>query len=231
MWSWLDPLTAIAAIERLRPARPDVRLAFVGLNHPDPIARDAHAPLAAKAQATVRELGLDDVVLFRPRWLSRDEYVHHLMDADVAVSLHGPTLEGRFATRSRILDYLSAGLPVVCSAGDVMSVYVERRRLGTVVEAGDVDGCAQALDQLLDGERRRIAPEALETLLWSNVARPLVEYCVGGAPWAGRTQAHALLRAVRDYPTFLRSFLTIAGTHGVRHKITSRAAAALRRRV
>ncbi|HEX2087264.1 MAG TPA: glycosyltransferase, partial [Solirubrobacteraceae bacterium] len=178
IWSWLDPLTAIRAIELLRPARPDVRLAFVGLEHPDPAQRAAHAPLADEARAYVEERGLGEAVVFRPRWLDRDEFLDHLADADVGVSLHGDTLEGRFASRTRILDYLEAGLPVVASSGDAMAGFVERHGWGRVVAPGDAAACAAALDALTGGgQERRVDDDALAPLLWENVARPLVEFC------------------------------------------------------
>ena len=202
-WSWLDPVTAIAAVERLRPSRPDLKLAFVGLDHPDPVQRRSHEPVATAARAYVRDHGLEDAVVFRPEWLPREAYLEHLADADAGVSLHRPTLEGRYASRTRILDYLEAGLPVVCSAGDTMSDVVAQHGLGHVVAPGDVDACAAALDAATASPRRE--GSALESLLWRNVARPLVEFCVSRpepAPWSRR---EALLLAAREYPPFLRA--------------------------
>src|SRR3712207_7857570 len=53
-------------------------------------------------------------------------------------SLHAAGLEGRFASRTRVLDYLAAGLPVVCSSGDTMSDVVAAHGLGEVVPPQDV---------------------------------------------------------------------------------------------
>jgi glycosyltransferase involved in cell wall biosynthesis len=206
IWSWLDPLTAIRAVERLRPSRPDVRLAFVGLDHPDPAQRAAHAPLAAEARAYVEEHGLGDAVVFRPRWLEREDYLDHLADADVGVSLHGETLEGRFATRTRLLDYLEVGLPVAAASGDAMSDVVQRHDLGRVVAPGDADGLAAALDELIrPGAARRVDDAALEPLLWRNAARPLVEFCAAPPPPAKRRRAADVALVAREYPAFLRA--------------------------
>ena len=201
IWSWLDPLTAIRAVERLRPSRPDLKLAFVGLDHPNPVLRRAHGPLAAEAEAYVRDRGLEEVVAFRPRWLPREDFFAHLRDADVGLSLSGATLESRYASRTRVLDYLTAGLPVVCTRGDTMAELVDRHELGCVVDAADVGGVAAALDKLTEGEPRRVDDgAALEPLMWRNVARPLLEFCLSDEPGVRRTPRSSLALAARGYP-------------------------------
>ena len=215
IWSWLDPLTAIRAVERLRPSRPDLKLAFVGLDHPNPVLRRAHGPLAAEAEAYVRDRGLGAMVAFRPRWLSRDDFFAHLRDADVGLSLNGATLESRYASRTRVLDYLMAGLPVVCTRGDTMAELVDRHELGCVVEAADVDGVAGALDRLTRGEPRKIDDHgALEPLMWRNVARPLLEFCLGDEPAVRRTRRSSLAVA-RGYPAFLSAVYRTEGAGGL----------------
>jgi glycosyltransferase involved in cell wall biosynthesis len=228
LWSWLDPLTAIRAVERLRPARPDLKLAFVGLDHPDPRQRRAHEPRAAAASRYVRERGLEGTVAFRPRWLARNEYLEHLRDADVGVSLHADTLEGRYASRTRVLDYLAVGLPVVCTRGDTMSELVTAHALGEAVAASDVEACSAALDRLTSAPRRVDPTAALAPLRWTNVAQPLVDFCLDGRP---QTPASAAWRdAARDYPAFLRAVRAAGGSGAIRRAALARAAGVLRRR-
>jgi len=204
MWSWLDPLTAIRAVERLRPSRPDLRLVFVGFEHPDPVQRAAHKAVASAARAYVEERGLGDAVVFRPRWLGRDEYLDHIADADVGLTLHAETLEGRFASRTRVLDYLDARVPVLAARGDAMSEFVERHGLGRVVAPGDAADCAAALDALTAGpERIRIDDAALAPLLWRNVARPLSDFCADPPPASPRSRVAALGLVAREYPAFV----------------------------
>jgi glycosyltransferase involved in cell wall biosynthesis len=230
IWSWLDPLTAIRAVERLRPSRPDLKLAFVGLDHPNPAPRRAHAPLAAEAVAYVRDRGLEDTVAFRPRWLSRDDLFAHLRDADVGLSLSAPTLEGRYASRTRVLDYLTAGLPVVCTRGDTMAELVDRHELGRVVGVADVDGVASAVDALTRGEPRRVDNHGvLEPLIWRNVARPLLEFCLGEEPGVQRTWRSSLGVAARGYPAFLSAVWRTEGSPGLARAAARRAVSLARR--
>jgi glycosyltransferase involved in cell wall biosynthesis len=230
MWSWLDPLTAIKAIERLRGSRPDVKLSMIGFEHPAESARRAHGPREDEAMRFVRDRGLDGSVVFTPRWLERDDYLGHLLGADVGVVLHGQGLEGRFASRTRIGDYLSTGLPVVCSRGDTMSEFVAAHDLGRVVEPLDAGGCARAFGELTSGERRRLdTTTALEPLRWPNVARPLVEFCLAESAPSRPGPGVLLARMARDYPAFLSAIYRIEGADGLGRALVRRGARTLQR--
>jgi glycosyltransferase involved in cell wall biosynthesis len=228
IWSWLDPLTAIRAVERLRAARPDLKLVFVGPEHPEQTHRRAHGPRAGAAIEYVRDRGLGAAVAFRHGWWPWHEYLEHLQDADVGVSLNAATLEGRYASRTRVLDYLVAGLPVVCTRGDTMSALVEGHGLGEAVAASDVEACAAALDRLTREPRRVDARAALESLRWANVARPLVEFCAAPAP-PSRGGRAAALAAARGYPAFARATYAAEGPRALGRAALARAGGLLTR--
>jgi glycosyltransferase involved in cell wall biosynthesis len=230
MWSWLDPLTAIRAVELVAAQRPEVKLAFIGHAPPDPAQRRAHRAVAGEAAAYVRDRGLEKTVVFGPGWLPRDAFVAHLAGADVGVSLHARALEGRYASRTRVVDYLEAGLRVLCSSGDTMSELVAVGGLGEVVEPLDVAGCARALDRLTrhagGSADAVVAPEALR---WPNVAVPLVEFCAALPPASRAGRAAALVRAARSYPAFARAVRSDAGAPGLARAAAGRVGASLRR--
>ena len=82
------------------------------------------------------------------------------MDSDVGVSLHGPGVESRLAFRTRLLDAIWAGLPMVLTRGDVLAEEFRRMGLGHVVDPGDVDQVAWALNSILDENDPRAARRA-----------------------------------------------------------------------
>ena len=180
LWSWLDPRTAILAVDRLRRRLPDVKLVFMGA------AGHRHAARAtAEAQALARELGLDGrAVFFNDAWVPYEERVNWLLDADCAVSAHLDHVETRFAFRTRLLDCFWAGLPVVCTEGDDLAERVARDDLGGTVAAGDVDGMAAALGRVLERGRAPYAPRlaaAARDYAWDNVTAPLVDVVMSDA--------------------------------------------------
>jgi glycosyltransferase involved in cell wall biosynthesis len=202
LWSWFDPLTALRAFERLRPERPDLKLAFVGFAHPDEQQRTAHGSLADEVRRYVRDRGLEDGVVLRPAWLDEEDYFDHLFEADVGTSLHRPTLEARFAARARIVDYVAAGLPVICTGGDTMAGVVASRELGAVVAPLDVESCAAALDRFTRDPSRLERSTALEAFGWHSVARPLAEFCADPGPPRPPRPRDAFVHVARHYPAF-----------------------------
>ena len=181
IWQWLDPLTLIRAISRIVSQRSDVHLFFPGTRHP----YAEGVPDMQMRQAATRlsdELGLTGRHVIFGDWMPYQDRQNYLLEADVGVSLHFDTLETRFAFRTRLLDYIWAGLPIVASRGDPLSELVEQHDLGRVVEPEDVDGLATALLELLDVPdirdtfRPRFEAVAAQ-LTWPQVIRPLARFC------------------------------------------------------
>jgi GT2 family glycosyltransferase/glycosyltransferase involved in cell wall biosynthesis len=181
IYNWFDPLTLIRAVDRLRATRPDVRLFFLGLRHPNPGVPDMR--VAWETRQLADSLGLTGThVFFNEGWVPYAERADYLLDADVGVSTHFQHVETAFSFRTRILDYLWAGLPVVATEGDTFGALVAEHGLGRAVPAEDVDALVDALDAMLyDDAAAARAREAVAAFapgyVWSRVLAPLVEFC------------------------------------------------------
>ncbi len=179
LWPWLDPLTAIRAVDRLRHDRAEVRLVFPGTRHPNPAVAEMPNHRAAAMQLA-GELGLTDRFVFFGDWVPYADWPGVLRESDVALSLHFDTVETRLAFRSRVLDYLWAGLPVVMTAGDATAELVAGYGVGRVVPPGDDAAVAAALTALLDEDPRVRTPgfdRAHRELTWEAAAAPLAAFC------------------------------------------------------
>lgn len=223
-WSWMDPLTPVKAVERVRDERPEVKLVYVGTAPPDTAVRETHRGGALEAMRYARDRGLEgDGVVFSHGWLPYEDYLNALLEADVGVATARPGLESRFASRTRVVDYLGAGLPVVCTANDFMSEFVAANGLGRVVQPLDVAACAAALDELTAPGSERIDDRgALAPLHWRRVAEPLVEYCV--APPDERSDRAASVAGVaREYPAFARAVYREGGAADFARRLIRRA--------
>ena len=182
LWSWLDPVTAIHAVSRAYTQRPDVRLIFPGTRHPNPELSALPSQLSS-ARAAAAETGLLDKAIFFGDWVPYAGWANLLLECDVALSLHFDTLETRLAFRSRVLEYIWAGLPIIATEGDATAELIARYALGRVVHYNDVDGVTQAIHDLLDGKQRAQPgfAAAVNDLNWTHAAAPLIAYC--RAPW------------------------------------------------
>jgi glycosyltransferase involved in cell wall biosynthesis len=180
LWPWLDPLTAIRAVGALRERHPRLKLVFPGTRHPNP-ALAGMPNQVGPAKALAAELGLTDTAVFFGDWAPYSEWPHILQESDVALTLHFDTVETRLAFRSRVLEYIWAGLPIVATEGDATSDLVARHGLGEVTRVGDVEAVAAAIDRLLCEPRQERAAAfaaARQALSWERAAEPLVRYCL-----------------------------------------------------
>jgi glycosyltransferase involved in cell wall biosynthesis len=181
VYNWFDPLTLVRAVDRLRHRVPELRLFFLGLRHPNPDIPEMR--MAAETQRLAADLGLVGThVFFNEDWVAFDDRQNFLLDADVAVSTHLDHIETEFSFRTRILDYLWAGLPILATDGDSFAEVIRREGLGVVVPAGDVEAVEAGLARLLTDEAfasacRESIQRVTPALTWSACLEPLVEIC------------------------------------------------------
>ncbi|WP_245992996.1 glycosyltransferase [Xylanimonas allomyrinae] len=181
VYNWFDPLTLVRAVDRLVKRHPEVKLYFLGLKHPNPGVPDMR--IAWELKKLAGELGLTDKnVFFNEGWVPYNERANYLLDADLGVSTHFHHIETAFSFRTRILDYLWAGLPIVATGGDTFDALITEHGLGQTVPPEDVDALEAALEKyLFDDEAITAARAAVsdfaDSLRWASVLRPLVEFC------------------------------------------------------
>ena len=97
---------------------PDAKLYFLGLQLGQR-ERQADAGGRAGPPARATSSGLDKSVIFGD-WAPYDLREAYLLEADVALTAARDLAETRLSFRTRVLDYLWAGLPVVATDGDVL---------------------------------------------------------------------------------------------------------------
>lgn len=201
VWNWLDPLTLIRATARLRDRGYPIRSFFLGTQRPSVSAAAAINPaMIDLARVLSDDLGLTGThVFFNDRWVPYAERANFLLEADAGISLHQRTLETRFAFRTRVLDYLWAGLVPVVNDGDTIAALVRSHDVGHVVAIGDDAALAETLAGMMErpDERRARADRCRElarSYTWEVVAQPIVDYCHHPRkPVAGARAAHVAI--------------------------------------
>lgn len=235
VYSWFDPLTLLRAMDLLRAEHDDLRLVFLGMRHPNPDVPEMG--MAAQTRRLADDLGLTGrQVFFNETWVPYADRQNWLLDADAGVSTHLEHVETTFAFRTRILDYLWAGLPIVTTDGDSFAELVRTERLGVVVPARDPVALAAALARVLYDEpfaagcRERIAVVA-QRYTWEAALAPLVEFCRHPRPAADRrpragplTTPDRLraLGALRRDAALLRTYLAEGGPSEVARRAGGR---------
>lgn len=192
LYNWFDPQTLVRAMSILVRTRPEAKLFFQGVQHPHPGVPEMAIVAETKHLAT--SLGiLGTSVIINPSWVDYADRQNYLIEANAGVSTHHDHIETTFSFRTRILDYLWAGLPMVVTDGDFFADIIRERGLGIVVPDRDAEALADALEKVLYDEAfiasaRAAIAEAREEFTWERVLQPLVEFV--------RAPHHAADRAV-----------------------------------
>ncbi len=178
LYNWFDPKTLIRAVHDVSLRHDNVRLLFLGTKHPGV----PEMGIVSESRELARSLGvLDSSVFLNDSWVEFAERQNYLLEADAGVSTHRLHIETTFSFRTRILDYLWAGLPMVVTEGDSFADLVEDHELGIVVPENDVDALAAALEKILfDREfidRVTANVQAIRAqFYWSVTLAPLIEF-------------------------------------------------------
>jgi len=179
LWDWLDPLTLIHALSELATQYPNLKLYFMGTRHPNPIVQGMKMP--DQAIALSQELGVYNKSVFFGDWVAYEERVNYLLEADLAVIAHPAHIETRFSNRTRVLDCIWTGLPIITTEGDAMADWVRDENLGLTVPAGDVQALSNAIRQMLTMGGRNAFKQSFDNLRaqlsWDKVVAPLANFC------------------------------------------------------
>jgi hypothetical protein len=121
-------------------------------------------------------------VHFNEDWVPYDRRQDYLLESDVGVTTHHDHVETAFSFRTRVLDYLWAGLPVVATRGDSLAALVEDEGLGRTVPVEDVAALDSALEVMLYDESARSAARAAVArvapdLVWPHALAALTVFC------------------------------------------------------
>ena len=181
VWNWFDPLTLIKAVYEVSKKRDNVKLFFLGVKHPNKTIPNME--MLAKAVDLAKSLGVyNKKVFFNFNWVEYEERQNYLLEADAGVSCHFNTLETRLSFRTRILDYLWADLPIICTKGDYFADLISAEKLGLTVDYQDTQQLADAIVKLMDD--KKLYMSCKENIVkvagkykWSVVTKPLADYC------------------------------------------------------
>lgn len=177
IYDWYDPLLLLAALPALLARFPDLRVVFSVNPNPETTPQGTYGEVVAAS----RERGWTGRHVFFVPWVPSALRHRLYREATAAAVLHKPRFETELSMRTRVLDYLGCGVPVVATAGGTMSRLLLERNMGCVVPPGDVAALAGALGRLLgDAEQRReLVDRGLAWAAqqgWDQVLEPLMAF-------------------------------------------------------
>ena len=206
IYPWFDAHTLIEAMPAVLKERPKAKLVVMGGVHPR-----GHAPddEFKRTEKRARELGLVGNSVFFTDWRPYDERANWYLESDLAVTTHKPSLETELSHRTRVVDFLWGGLPVITTRGDAVGEMCRSRGCGSTVPPGEPGPLAEEIVRILGDKKMRAEMSAIATeiaateLTWKKVVRPLAEFCAAPEIAADRAGASA--------PVLMSAVDTVAG--------------------
>ncbi len=179
IYDWLDPLTAVRAMDLVSRKNPKVKLFFMGCKYPNPVV------VMSSIAQTINlsdSLELSGKSVFFNDWVPYAERADYLLEADIGLNTHPRSIETDFAYRSRILDYIWAELPILTTRGGALSDIVAEKQFGLTVDYGDPEDLADKILKMADGEiplnafKENIRKHRYE-FSWAEAVEPLKGFC------------------------------------------------------
>ena len=177
LYDWYDPWPVLEALERVD--EPEWTLYFIRNPNPEATPQD----LFQKVERWCRERGYWQERVQCLDWVPAERRFDLLREVDVVVATHAPSLETRLSLRTRFLEALAAGCPVITTEGGAMSRLLREYDAGEVVPPSDAEAVAEALRRTLGAtpefrtHRQERARTLLDAFRWSKVLEPLVNFC------------------------------------------------------
>ena len=192
VYDWYDADLVLDAWPAVLAAVPEARLLFSETPNASSTPQVRLEEARARAE---REGWLGRSVVILP-WAPLDARGGLYHACRVAAVAQRPSLETSLSFRTRLLDFLWAGLPVVTTDGGAGARLVAETGAGRVVPADPVPFASALVALLTDGAARAAAAgkarEASAAFRWERTLRPLLEFAA--APWRKDTRASGIFR-------------------------------------
>ena len=180
LYDWYDPWTVLKAFEILD--RPDWSILFVRNPNPETTPQT----LIGRVARWAGEHGWLGNRVEIIDWVPAERRFDLLRDVDALVATHSATIEAQISIRTRFLEAMLAGCPIVASEGGTIARIVAARTAGFTVPTGDSPALARLLAGMFNDptalNRRLEAGRALAAeFVWQRAIAPLLPFC--RSPW------------------------------------------------
>jgi len=203
IYDWYDPILAMEAVAIARVKIPLLKLTFN--THPNPELTPQGRTAEAIKHARRKEY---DFVRFEP-WVAYDDRASFFDRFTIALMTFPQSIETDLAMRTRIYDYLWAGLPIITSSAPGTDELLERYRCGSIIRRDDPEAFASEIVSVLtDRERYEAMMNGTRSFVihhqWERTLRPLVEFCANPVIDKQKSEFAASLHVPQQPPTILQ---------------------------
>jgi glycosyltransferase involved in cell wall biosynthesis len=236
IYDWYDGVTLIDAMEIVAKHNPKIKMIFPGIHHPNSTMRQWQETVDTVHRA--EQKGLDGKnVFFFENWVPYYDRVNFLLEADIAIYTHKPSIEMEFSHRTRVIDsHIFGILPTIATEGDYFSDLLEPTGMGKAVPAYNAKALADAIVELAKPDNLKTAKANVKRIRpdydWHKTLEPLTNYLLSNpkkvvqvAPLQTKPaplQNRHLARAKRYTPKVVKKAVLKAMPAPVKRKLIKR---------
>ena len=179
VFTWYRPLPLLDAFHQIMTRVQNSYFVFVGTSNP---AFEPTNPILRELRERANNLNTENRRIFFEPSLPYDQRARMYADADVGVCLFEQSIESELSFRTRLVDMLWGGLPIVTSAGSSLARTIHETGSGLALSSHEPPIVADALCRILldDSLRMQMAANARRTarqFSWDHVIEPLAAFC------------------------------------------------------
>lgn len=187
IYDWHDPLVTLQALEilesegKLEGSGSAERLKLLFFKNPNPESTPQNQ--FDRARNWCREKGWEGSRVHFLDWIDYGKRDSAFLECDLAVATFPRGLEVDLSFRTRVLDWLWCGLPVVVTNGGWTGTLLREEKAGLVVEPGNAPELASAMMSLIRNLelRRELAANGQRLVRsrfqWDQILEPLDRFC------------------------------------------------------
>jgi glycosyltransferase involved in cell wall biosynthesis len=173
---WMDAVTLFKGLDRAMESDPHLRFVSTG----GPVVHDK--PYREFRQLINQSRNKDRYHFLG--WIPRRKLIQLYRECDCGLSIDSDCYEAELGTRSRLLEMLALGLPVITSAATEISASIFREEFGRVFEIGDEEQLSTAVLEMASvkrsgraEKREDLAKRAKQRFSSQEMCLPLVRWC------------------------------------------------------
>lgn len=175
--TWTDVTTLFKALEKVFAENSRAKFVSFGgcIDGHDDLTYKRFCKLIAKSRFKSRYILLG--------WQNREDVLRAYRESDIGLNIDSYHYELVFGTRTRLVEMIALGLPVITTVGCELSYEIRDEGLGLTFEIGDFRGMAESLLEFggdLENARRRYSEKALSYFLehytYEKACQPLLRW-------------------------------------------------------
>jgi len=189
VYPWFNIKILIDAIQLLNEKHP-TQMVMVGaknpfVDHPDFIEK------SKEVQALVSNPGIKDIIHTHD-WVPFEDRADWYLDCNLIITLNEPGMENSLSWRTRVADYVWAGMPIASNGGDPLTEDLIAHGAAGRLDISTLENLSESIYKILADEsglkRMKSQMQAYRpNLYWDHVVKPLVEIIASRALAADRT--------------------------------------------